>query len=200
VIPERIRTRHEYEDTILRRIEDAVRRLDPSGVLEAEWVNSRGAITRFSRNAIEIRVIDAQECAAADVAVAAAAVAVVRALVEERWAPFDDQFQIHESDLLPYFVDAVTRAGAAVVADARLLACLGAGKVPLTMQELWAHLLSELDVRVDGTRAPLDVILRQGTLSERIARAVGKNPSRAAIVEVYRALAECCRSRTSFSS
>lgn len=199
VIPERIRTKDEYERRILGAIERDVRRRDPSGVLEAEFVNSRGAIARFSRSAIEIRVIDAQECAAADVAIAAAAVAVVRALVEERWAPWGDQFAIHEADLVPFYADAVTRAGAAVVADERYLACLGAGTDPLTMQDLWSHLIRDLDVKVDGSRRPLDVILRQGTLSERIVKAVGPRPSRAKITDVYRRLAECCRTGASFT-
>ena len=32
--------------------------LDPDHVVQYEWLNSRGAIARFDRNAIEIRVID----------------------------------------------------------------------------------------------------------------------------------------------
>jgi gamma-glutamyl:cysteine ligase YbdK (ATP-grasp superfamily) len=198
VIPERIRTKAEYQDRILRRIDRAVARLDTEGVLEAEWVNSRGAITRFSRSAIEIRVIDAQESADADVAVAAAAIALVKALVEERWSSFEDQFVIHESHLLPFFLRAVEAGGDAVIDDARFLACFGAGPKPLTMRVLWGHLIDALDVRVDGGRTPLDVIVRQGTLSERIARAVGPEPSRDAIVRIYRHIAECRRTRTSF--
>ena len=34
---------------------------DPEGVLRHEWVNARGAIARFDRMAIEIRVLDVQE-------------------------------------------------------------------------------------------------------------------------------------------
>jgi hypothetical protein len=199
VIPERIATKAEYEDRILRVIAKDIARVDTEGVLEAEWVNSRGAITRFSRDAIEIRVIDAQECAAADVAIAAAAVAVVRALVEERFAPFEDQFTIHESRLLPFFTKAVEFGGGAVIDDAGYLACLGAGTSPLSMKDVWAHLVGVLDMTVDGGREPLDVILRQGTLSERIVRAVGPDPSRDAIVSTYRAIADAGRAGRSFT-
>ena len=43
--------------------------LDPDGTLQHEWLNSRGAIARFDRNAIEIRVLDIQECPVADLAI-----------------------------------------------------------------------------------------------------------------------------------
>ena len=43
---------------------------DPDGILQFEWLNSRGAIARFDRHAIEIRVLDAQEHPGADLAIA----------------------------------------------------------------------------------------------------------------------------------
>jgi len=43
--------------------------LDPEGILCHEWLNSRGAIARFDRNAVEIRLVDVQECPLADLAI-----------------------------------------------------------------------------------------------------------------------------------
>ncbi len=86
VVPEPVFTRREYEDDLLGGIYRDLAPLDPEGVLRHEWVNARGAIARFDRGAIEIRVLDVQECPAADLAVAGATIAVVRALVEERHA------------------------------------------------------------------------------------------------------------------
>jgi glutamate---cysteine ligase / carboxylate-amine ligase len=199
VVPERAYTRAEYDDKILRHIERDIARIDPEGVLEAEWVNSRGAIARFGRGSIEIRVIDAQECSLADVSVAAAAVAVVRALVEERWVSFDEQSAWHESRLEPLFTAAVTSAGDAVVTDESLLRCFGVARGPLSLRELWAHLVETLDVKVDGARRALDVMLRQGCLSERILRATGPAPREAAVREVYRELARCLHDNQVFS-
>ena len=56
----------------------------PSGVLRHEWVNARGAIARFDRMAIEIRVLDVQETPLMDVAYAALIVDVLKFLCDER--------------------------------------------------------------------------------------------------------------------
>jgi gamma-glutamyl:cysteine ligase YbdK (ATP-grasp superfamily) len=199
VIPERAYTRRHYEDRILRVIAKDIERLDVDDVLDPEWVNSRGAIARFSRDAIEIRVIDAQESATQSVGVAAAAVAVVRALVEERWAPFAEQTEWHESFLEPIFTAAVTSGGDAVIGDERLLACFGVQGPRCSLRELWAHLASLVDARVDGATAALDVILRQGTLSERILRATGPAPAREKLHDVYGELASCLREDRAFA-
>ena len=56
-------------------------------------VPARGAIARFDRNAIEIRVLDVQECLQADLAVCSAIVAVLHLLVE-RFMPLEDQHKV----------------------------------------------------------------------------------------------------------
>ena len=198
VIPERAYTRRDYQDRILRVIAKDMERLDPDRILEPEWVNSRGAIARFGRGSIEIRVIDAQESALTSIAVAAAAVAVVRAMVGERWASYAEQRDFHESRLEPTFGRAVSAGGDAVLSDEALLACFGLPGAPCSLRDLWAHLASELDMRVDGSQAALELILRQGTLSERILRAVGGEPRPERVREVYGELAECLREDRAF--
>lgn len=199
VIPERVYTRRDYEDRVLRVIAKDVERLDPEGVLEPEWVNSRGAIARFGRGSVEIRVIDAQESATSSVAVAAAAIAVVRALVDEKWTSTDEQRGFHETALEPIFTAAAAVGGEVVISDPRLLACFGVSRAPCPVRELWAHLGESLDVRVDGRRDALDVILRQGTLSERILHALGPDPAAGRIRDVYGELADCLRDDRTFS-
>src|SRR5205085_1727369 len=78
VVPEPVATRQEYEERILKPMYEDIAPHDPRGVLQKEWLNSRGAIARFDRHAIEIRVLDVQECPLADVAIAAAVSSVVR--------------------------------------------------------------------------------------------------------------------------
>ena len=199
VIPERVTTRAEYEDRVLRVIARDIERLDTEGVLEPEWVNSRGAIARFSRSAIEIRVLDAQECAASDVAIAAATIAVVRALCDEKWTSLAEQHDFHESRLLPLFTEAAIAAGDAVVKDALYLRSFGVGGASITLRELWAHLIETLDVTVDGRRDALDVIVRQGCLSERILRGLDGDLRPASIRNVYSALADAMRANRPFS-
>lgn len=59
VVPERASSRAEYEERILAPLGEDLRAFDPVGLLEPEWVNSRGAIPRFERMALEVRVLDA---------------------------------------------------------------------------------------------------------------------------------------------
>ncbi len=50
-------------------------------ILGREWINSRGAIIRFDRSALEIRVMDEQECVKSDVALACFIRALLRGLL-----------------------------------------------------------------------------------------------------------------------
>jgi hypothetical protein len=49
-------------------------------LLNREWVNSRGVIFRFDRSALEVRVIDEQECVKSDVALSCFVRAALRGL------------------------------------------------------------------------------------------------------------------------
>jgi gamma-glutamyl:cysteine ligase YbdK (ATP-grasp superfamily) len=53
-------------------------------LLYKEWVNSRGVIFRFDRAALEVRVLDEQECVKSDVALSCFIRAAVRGLIEEQ--------------------------------------------------------------------------------------------------------------------
>ena len=59
-IPEPVFTEKDYRDQIFAPMFEAIRPLDKEGVLAYEFLNSRGAIARFERGAIEIRVLDIQ--------------------------------------------------------------------------------------------------------------------------------------------
>lgn len=60
VIPEDIESTDQYYKEILYPIYRALEPLDPEKVLQEEWVNARGAIARFDRKSIEIRLMDTQ--------------------------------------------------------------------------------------------------------------------------------------------
>src|SRR5690606_25571994 len=88
---------------------------DPDGVLQNEFLNSRGAIARFSRGTIEIRVIDVQECPRADLAIAALTVAVLKMLVAQTWTETWQQQSLSIDDLEPVFLTAIDHAGDGVI-------------------------------------------------------------------------------------
>jgi carboxylate-amine ligase len=82
VIPEHINSIHEYFENILNPMYQAIRKFDPESILQEEWLNSRGAIARFERNAIEIRVTDIQENPKADLGIIKSVIWQVRRLIE----------------------------------------------------------------------------------------------------------------------
>jgi len=69
VIPEPIFSQRNYQSKIFDRIKGDILPHDPEGILDPIWLNSRGAIARFDRGSIEIRVMDVQECPGADMAI-----------------------------------------------------------------------------------------------------------------------------------
>lgn len=190
VVPEPIFTTHDYQTQVLEPIARAVAEHDPEGVLEAEWVNARGAIARLERESIEIRVLDVQEHAAADIAIVALTVALLRGLTEERWCPSATQRQFDTARLESIFLAGVRAGSEARITDGEYLAALGVEARELTAAQLVARLIDSslssglLDERPEWTR-PLEIITSQGTLAERIVRALGPAPAREQVVELY---------------
>jgi len=167
VIPELVLDEAGYQRDILAPIARDVAPFDTASVLEPHWVNARGAIARFDRGSIEIRVIDTQECAPADVAVAALTIAAVRALVEERWLGYSEQQLPATEDLEALMIAAIGEGERAVVREARLLEAFGASG-PMSAGALWARLGQELLGADSEHAAPLALIEREGPLGRRI--------------------------------
>jgi len=191
VIPERVFTRRDYEDGLLGGLYRDIAPHDPEGVLQHEWLNARGAIARFDRSTIEIRVLDVQECPAADLAVLEALVGAVQALAAERWQSLEAQQRWEVEPLAEIFRAAVRDGEAAVISNADYLAAFGFPGGPATAGEMWIHLV-ETGVASGGpARDALDVVLREGPLARRILRATGPSPDRAALERTYRRLAAC---------
>lgn len=195
VIPEPAFTKKEYEDKIFARIFRDIAPHDPDGTLQDEWLNSRGAIARFDRNAIEIRLLDLQEAPRMDIAVATMVVAVVRALVDGHFAPAKVQRGFSEDSLSHLFLSCVKDADQAVISDASYLALWGLpAQVSVDASQIWRHLFTKLkpipEYHLASFEKELQVILEKGPLARRILSAVGGKPSQEKVVQVYRRLAE----------
>jgi len=192
LIPETIASRAEYERRLLRPMYRDIAPHDPAGVLQHEWLNSRGAIARFSRNAIEIRVMDVQECPLADVAVAAAIIDVVRALYEERYVSLARLQQISDDVLAQVLAACVQDAERAVVEQPGYLRLFGLHRSEYGAGALWRRIVE----RVDTTGAPhrdlwapcVDFILTRGTLARRLLDVLGTAPARRPLRDTYREL------------
>jgi gamma-glutamyl:cysteine ligase YbdK (ATP-grasp superfamily) len=198
VVPEPVYSIDEYHRLILEQIYQDLAPLDRAGVLRHEWVNARGAIARFDRMALEIRVVDTQECPAADIAVATAISACVRALVEETWCDLREQREWDHRALAVILDRAVEAGGDAVLSDRRFLRCFRfpeSGKA--RMGDLWQHII-EISAGHEswptGSRHALGTILGHGCLARRILAATRE----ASLREIYGSLAECLDRGESF--
>ncbi len=190
VIPEAAFSQATYEAQILEPLYAEIAPHDPERVLQHEWLNARGAIARFSRNTIEIRVLDVQECPQADLAICAATVAVLRALVAERWSPLALQQAAAVEPLASVFLTTIRSADEAVIYDDEYLRLFGYPGDSCTVGELWQHLfaaLPELTSESSPWREPLTTIVDEGPLARRILDALPDND----LETVYEELCRC---------
>ncbi|MBF0254084.1 MAG: glutamate--cysteine ligase [Candidatus Omnitrophica bacterium] len=195
-IPEPVQSETEYREVILGTIYRDLKPYDPGGILRYEWVNARGAIARFDRSAIEIRLMDIQECPAADVAVCRAVMDAVRLLVEERFAPLKRQLAVSTGALVSILEACTHEAEEAGVHDREYLRVLGiASDTPVTAGAIWKHLLKaspapSTDAAL-GDRERVMSILDHGVLSRRILQAIDGRADREAAREVWGRLGGC---------
>jgi carboxylate-amine ligase len=193
IIPEAVFSKKDYQEQILDKIQADIQPLDPQGELAGEWLNSRGAIARFERNAIEIRVLDIQECVQADFAVISLVISLVKSLADEKWISLSQQREAKEKDLKKVFLGALEQGGSYVLQDPYLLQCFQQ-KVPISLQKLWQTisqtLVSEQYLVRDFTAA-IDVLLQKGTLSHRLTETLGQKPAIETVRKVWLNLADC---------
>jgi gamma-glutamyl:cysteine ligase YbdK (ATP-grasp superfamily) len=194
IVPEPVSGRADYERRILEPMYRAIEPHDPEGVLRYEWLNARGAIARFDRSAIEIRVLDAQECPRADVAFAALILDLCEWLVERVFYAPDAAAQLPTQRLGRLFVAATHEADRARIEAEDYLAIFEMRRRECDMGALWQHIAERLE-RANSRRASIwrpvvEYVLTRGPLSRRLLRAVGPRPSRGALHELYSALAE----------
>jgi gamma-glutamyl:cysteine ligase YbdK (ATP-grasp superfamily) len=188
VVPEACYTPEEYRRQILRPLYADVAPFDPGGVLQHEWLNARGAIARFERSTIEIRVLDVQECPAADLAICRACTRVLQALVEGRWSSRESQQNMPTEQLAEWFRRIVRAADQSVIDDPAWLACFGLPATPLAAGELWQRLCEQTQP-AGGEDPVLSQILAHGPLARRIERALEHDAC--PLAEVYRRLCDC---------
>ena len=197
VIPEPVFTRTDYEREILGALFAQLAPFDPEGILRHEWANARGATARFERGAIEIRLVDIQECPAADVAIAELLIATIRALAEERWVPLADLERLEVEPLHETLLACIRDGENALITHEPLCAALGAG-ARVRAGDLWATLAGVLLPADTPSWAPLRTIFTRGTLATRLVSALGEAPDRAALHREYTRLADSLREGTMF--
>lgn len=204
VIPEPIFSTDEYREKIIEPLYDAIAPHDPEEHLRGEFLNARGAIARLGRGSIEIRLIDVQECPAADLAIAAVVFELLKLLTDETWANLPQQQRWPVAPLASILDRTIHDADRAVIDDADYLRTMGWTAGPCATAELWSHLITEINRRrpasLDPFRSELDVLQTRGPLARRIAAALSPSPHRQTIAASYRQLAESLTTNRMFIS
>ena len=195
VIPEPVQTREEYQQKILQPMYQAIAPYDPAGTLQHEWLNARGAIARFDRNTIEVRVLDTQESPVADIAVATLVIGVLKLLIAGAWSPPARQLAFPTTDLAGLFLDHVKNAEQAVIRNRDYLRLFAFPDKQCEARELWQYLLESITAASANLPAEItgamNHILQQGSLARRICNAIGGEMRRSRLHETYRRLGEC---------
>jgi len=184
VIPEYAQTLKQYKRTIIGGYSnDLAKAGADKTLLNREWVNSRGVIFRFDRSALEIRVMDEQECIKSDVALTCFIRATLRGLLAT-----GEKFLPHEV--------LVTDFNAAIKEGLKAETLNPHGK---TAQKICQHYFNLADKFADtDEKKYLPLIKRriqEGNLSDTICKRVlgraTKTSLPEAITDVYSTLIKC---------
>ena len=190
IIPEFIQSQKEYQDTILNPMYAAISPFDPDQILQYEWLNSRAAIPKFDYGAVEIRIIDSQECVSADIAIAH----VIQAILKH-WHTYrtSSQRAVHSTQALKKIYDQTIEQGLnLIIEDLNFLHACELPTRPMTVRDAWSLLIERVSAELTREdQLALENILTHGNLSERILRACNKDYSRANLIKVYQNLGQC---------
>lgn len=198
VIPEAVTSRLDYEQRILGPVYKALEPVDPEGALRYEWVNARGAIARFDRMAIEIRVLDTQECPRMDLTIATLVTTVLRHMCQ------DERFRAADAHWAPeqlaHILWRCVEAGnEAIIDNGDYLALWGLPRKPISARGVWEHLLASRDVNLPSReREDAAWLVANGTLAQRLVGTLGPTPSSSELRHVYSQLAACLQSGERF--
>jgi gamma-glutamyl:cysteine ligase YbdK (ATP-grasp superfamily) len=184
VIPEYASSLSQYKrDVIDRYSKDLERAGADKTLLHREWVNSRGLIFRFDRCALEVRVMDEQECVKLDVALACFVRASLRGLIASN------------AELLPH--DVLVKDLNAVIKDG-LYAKVSSPNGKSAREVCRFYLKLALEHAEEDEKKYLWLVekrIKEGSLSEliraNVSRRAQKTDFHEAIVNVYSRLIRC---------
>ncbi len=189
-VPDAVTGIEDYKARILAPMYRAIAPHDPAGILADDWLNSRGAIARFERQTIEVRLVDLQECPAADLAVADALARLVRRLYHSDERQFEKQQALDHGKLSAILFQLAERGGRGIIDEGDYLELMGLSK-PLTGNACWRQLLTDGLMEGSPFARTLEGMVERGTLAEALVDQLGPAPEMSAIRDGYRELAEC---------
>lgn len=198
VIPERVFSKLEYYSIIFEPINKAIKPRDTHNILDHHFLNSRGAIARFDRNAIEIRLVDIQECPKADIAICVLLIETLKLFVHKKLATLEDQKSWVKEDLFQILNPIIKDAEMHTVTNVAYLELFHLN-TPTTVQNIWKHLYQLVKQNIHKSHhSAIETILNEGTLATRLLRAIADDFSEKNIKAVYSKIAKCLQENKLF--
>ena len=189
-----------YADTIFSPINKAIKPHDTDNILDHYFLNSRGAIARFDRNAIEIRLVDIQESPKADIAICVLIIEVIKLLVSEKTASLETQKSFTKEVLFDILNASIKHGEDQIIDDMAYLNVFEINQES-SAKNVWKHLYNMVKPNIDKSHyEALEIILDKGSLSTRILNALKTDFSEENIKKVYLKLADCLQQNTMFNS
>ena len=202
VIPEAIFSKRNYSNVIYDKIKNDIASFDLDHILNPIWVNSRGAIPRFDRGSIEIRLMDIQECPTADMAIISLVIETIIAFVQEKYFSLDQQMKLKTDPMATLYDKCVVTGQKTEISNVEYLAAFGVKSESATAIEVWQSIMNKLiksgNTALERWTPELNVIMNEGTLSDRILTALNGDHSEETIKGVYRKLSGCLEQNKMF--
>lgn len=198
VIPEQVFSKKDYNDVIFSPINKAIKPYDTENILDHYFLNSRGAIARFDRNAIEIRLVDIQECPQGDIAICVLIIEVVKFLVSNQTASLKAQKNWTKEALYSILNPCIKDAENHIIFTLDYLNLFQIEQA-CTVKEVWKQLYNLVKPNIHNSHyAAIKTILEYGTLSTRILKAIDNDFSVENIKNTYLKLGQCLQENKLF--
>jgi gamma-glutamyl:cysteine ligase YbdK (ATP-grasp superfamily) len=199
LIPEFICSEEEYQEKILNPMYRDIAPFDPEGILQNPWLNSRAAIPKFDVGAIEIRILDPQECVTADLCIAKAIHAILTHWQNSSRYFLDKPYAT--TPLKQLLDEAIVKGLSVEVDDRELLTQWQLRPAKQSLRQIWSTLIEQVSSALNAKeQLALELILSQGSLSERLLKASGPKPSQKRLQELYKTLSLCLLQNEQFQS
>lgn len=215
VIPEQAYSYDEYNKQIFDKVKKAIAPHDPEHLLNHYFLNSRGAIARFDRGAIEIRLVDIQECPNADIAIVEMEIATLKAIANGKFLTaaqskipttmkeYRKFLQNFDTTKLAELLARTTKdAEDALIDWPEFLAVFGMDFADGTggaddangvkAGDIWKHIYSVVkNDLTEVSQSVMEKMLARGTLATALYKALGDTPAHESFVTEYKKLADC---------
>lgn len=197
IIPESVSSYQEYQEKILQKMYSAIAPYDKEGILQHEWLNSRGAITRFERNAIEIRIVDSQESPLMDISCVILIVNALKNILINQLPIKNASFSTEE--LASIYQSCIDQGSNALIRNTHYLELFGIApneSEEYSARKVWQQIYTKIKHLIpEKYHTHINILLNRGNLAERLLNKYHENKE---IDNIYHKLHNCLLNNQTF--